>query len=339
METLDPRPNHRAALQREAQHWLLRFTSGTATAYDARAFKLWCGQSQAHIEVFAHTRRMWENLGPAAEAFMAREQVGFTPSTQVVASPATDVPRMQPRRMSRRAFIGGAIAASAAWMVLRPPMRLWPSLSDMVADYRTATGEQRDIELGLDLVLHINTQTAVNLRKENGRITGLDLLTGEIQMRDTSPHHMPFTVFAGGGRIEVGEQTRCNIRCFGSDIQVTGLDGTSTVAYLGRDAVLHTAQRANFGDGRISAIVPADVEATMAWRRRVLIFDGRPLAEVIEEINRYRPGEVILTNPQLAARKVQARISLNQLDDVAALIHDAYGVKVTNLPGGIMILS
>jgi transmembrane sensor len=209
----------------------------------------------------------------------------------------------------------------------------------MVADYRTATGEQRDIELGLDLVLHMNTQSSVNLRKTNGRVTGLDLLAGEIQVRDTSPHHMPFTVFAGGGRIEVGEQTRCNIRCFGPDIQVTGLDGTSTLEYQGRNAVLYTAQRANYGDGRISAISPADVEATMAWRRRVLIFDGRPLAEVIAEINRYRPGEIILTNQQLATRKVQARISLNQLGDVAALIHDAYGVKVTDLPGGIMILS
>jgi transmembrane sensor len=328
MRTFDPTPHRHAALHKEAQHWLLRFTSGAATAYDARAFKLWCEQSPAHVQAFAETRRMWDNLGPAAAAF-----------TAPAASPATDVPRMQPRRMSRRAFLGGAVAASAAWMVLRPPMRLWPSLSDIAADYRTATGEQRDIELGLDLVLHMNTQTSVNLRKTQGQITGLDLLAGEIQIRDTSSNHLPFTVFAGGGRIDVGEQTRCNIRCLGSNIQVTGLDGSSTLEYQGRDTVLHTAQRANFGEGLISAIVPADVEATMAWRRRVLIFDGRSLAEVISEINRYRPGDIILTNPQLAARKVQARISLNQLGDIAALIHDAYGAKVTDLPGGIMILS
>lgn len=335
MRTLDPTPHHHAALHKEAQHWLLCFTSGAATAYDARAFKLWCEQSPAHVQAFAETRRMWENLGPAAAAFAAREQAN---AAHVVPS-ATDVPRMQPRRMSRRTFLGGAVAASAAFMMLRPPMRLWPSLSDIAADYRTATGEQRDVELGQDLVLHMNTQTSVNLRKTDGRITGLDLLAGEIQVRDTSPHHLPFTVFAGGGRIEVGEQTRCNIRCFGSNIQVTGLDGSSTLEYQGRDTVLHTAQRANYGDGLISAIVPADVEATMAWRRRVLIFDGRPLAEVIAEINRYRPGDIILTNQQLAARKVQARISLNQLGDIAALIHDAYGAKVTDLPGGIMILS
>jgi ferric-dicitrate binding protein FerR (iron transport regulator) len=168
-----------------------------------------------------------------------------TPQRCHPSAPATDVPRMQPRRMSRRAFLGGAVAASAAWMVLRPPMRLWPSLSDIAADYRTATGEQRDIELGMDLVLHMNTQTSVNLRKTQGQITGLDLLAGEIQIRDTSSNHLPFTVFAGNGRIEVGEQTRCNIRCFGSDIQVTGMDGTSTLSIRGAKRYCTAAQRAN----------------------------------------------------------------------------------------------
>lgn len=339
MRNSDPMPNSRAALQKQAQHWLLRLTSGTATAYDARAFKLWCDQSPAHVKAFAETRRMWENLAPAAAAFVAREQGNVAGSNPVVTSPVTSSPRTQPRRMSRRAFLGSAIAASAAWMVLRPPMQLWPSLSDMAADYHTATGEQRDIELGPDRVLHMNTQTTVNLHKAEGQIVGLELLSGEIQVRNSSSLPQLLTVYAGGGRIQIGTQTRCNIRCMGPGIEVTGLDGTNTVLYQGKDAVLHAAQRADYGNGRIGAVVPANVELTMAWRRRVLIFDGRPLTEVIEEINRYRPGKIIVTNPELAARKVQARISLNQLADIAALIHDEYGATVTDLPGGILILS
>lgn len=337
MRNSDSMPHSRIALQKEAQHWLLRLTSGTATAYDAHAFKSWCGQSPAHVEAFADMRRMWENLGPAAAALAACQQ----PNTRIGTLPAAPSsvpsgPRMQPRRMSRRAFLGGAVAATAALMAMRPPLQLWPSLSDWVADYHTATGEQKDIELGADRVLHMNTQTTVNLRKDAGHVVGLELVAGEIQVRNASTS---FTVYAGDGRIQIDAQTRCNVRCIGSDIQVTGLDGRSTLLYQGSETVLHAAQRADYGDGRISPVVTADVEATMAWRRRVLIFDGRPLAEVIEEINRYRPGKIILTNPQLAARKVQARISLNQLADIAALIHDEYGAKVDDLPGGIMILS
>lgn len=322
--------DHRSALHKEAQHWLLRLTSGTATTYDARAFEHWCGQSRAHVEAFAETRRLWENLGPAAQALMAREQAA---SNRVTA-----LPRRDPR-MSRRAFLGAAIAASAALVVVHPPLQLWPSLSDMVADYRTATGEQREVDLGHGIVVQMNTQTAMNLRKSQGRVVGIELLGGEIQVKATATATGPIAVLAGGGRIDVAVQAKCNVRCYAADVQVTGLDGATTLLYKGRSAVLSTAQQADFGNGQFGQVVPADIEMTMAWRRRVLIFDGQSLSQVVEEINRYRPGKIILANDTLAARKVQARFSLNQLADVAALIQDAYGAKVTSLPGGIVILS
>jgi ferric-dicitrate binding protein FerR (iron transport regulator) len=242
-------------------------------------------------------------------------------------------------RMSRRAFLGAAVAASAALVIVHPPLQLWPSLSDMAADYRTATGEQREVDLGQGIVVQMNTQTAINLRKSQGQITGIDLHDGEIQVKATAATSAAINVFAGGGRIEVGASGKCNVRCDDAGVQVTGLDGAVTLRYQGQTAVLKTAQRADYGDGKFSQVVPADIETTMAWRRRELIFDGQPLAEVVHEINRYRPGKLILANETLATRKVQARFSLNQLTEAAALIQDAYGAKVTSLPGGIVILS
>jgi transmembrane sensor len=324
--------NNRAALHKEAQHWLLRLTSGTATTGDARAFEHWCGQSRAHVEAFAEMRRLWENLGPAAQSLLIREQRPGT-SGNVVPMPLTH------KRMSRRAFLGAAIAASAALVVVHPPLQLWPSLSDVVAYYRTAIGEQRDVDLGQGMVIHMNTRTAMNLRRSQGRLIGIDLLDGEIQVKAATDGGSPISVFAGGGRIDVGTQSKCNVRCYDSKVQVTGLDGDTELAYEGHRAVLKAAQQADYGNGQLGQVEPADIEMTMAWRRRVLIFDGQPLSQVVEEINRYRPGKIILANDTLAARKVQARLSLNQMADVPALIQDAYGAKITSLPGGIVILS
>lgn len=330
MPIIDNMALRRAALHKEAQHWLLRLTSGSATVQDARAFEHWCGQSAAHVEAFAETRRLWENLGPAAQAWTANERVRAAAASRH---------RANAPRMSRRAFLGAAVTASAALVLVHPPLQLWPSLSDMAADYRTATGEQREVDLGQGIVVQMNTQTALNLRKASGRVTGIDLLAGEIQVKATALAAGPVSVFVQGGRIEIGAMGKCNVRCDDAQVQVTGLDGTVTLHYEGQSAVLKTAQRAEFGDGRVGQVMPADMETTMAWRRRVLIFNGQPLAEVVREINRYRPGKIILANDELGMRKVQARFSLNQLADVAALIHDAYGAKVTSLPGGIVILS
>jgi ferric-dicitrate binding protein FerR (iron transport regulator) len=330
MQIPDQLAHHRAALRHEAQQWLLRLTSGAATTHDAHAFEHWCGQSHAHVEAFAEVRRLWENLGPAAQAWMAGEQA----RTAAKNSRATTLPRM-----SRRAFLGAAVAASAALVVMHPPLQLWPSLSDMVADYRTATGEQHEVDLGQGIVVQMNTQTAMNLRKSAGSVVGIDLLAGEIQIKALAAASGPVSVYAGGGRIDVDVMGKCNVRCDDAGVQVTGLDGVTMLRYAGHAAILKTAQRADYGDGRFGKVMPVDLETAMAWRRRVLIFDGQPLAEVVREINRYRQGRIIIANDSLAARKVQARFSLNQLADVAALIQDAYGAKVTHLPGGIVILS
>ncbi|MRB43370.1 iron dicitrate transport regulator FecR, partial [Bacillus thuringiensis] len=76
----------------------------------------------------------------------------------------------------------------------------------------------------------------------------------------------------------------------------------------------------------------------MAWRERMLVFNDVPLATVIDEINRYRPGMLLLLDKALGRRRVQARFSLDQLADVATLIRDAYGIEVTRLPGGVVLL-
>jgi transmembrane sensor len=306
MRTFDHTKAQQAALREEAQQWLLRLTSGAATTEDAQAFRDWCDKSQAHLEAFASARRLWKNLGPAAEIFTRHER--------------------------ERALTGATTDAA-------PPMHLWSSMSDVAADFHTGTGEQRRVEVAPGIVIEMNTQTSINVRQYQGRVVGIDLLGGELQVKNAATAGNGFVVYAGGGKAVVGMQALCNIRCLDSNVQFTGLDGVSSVQYQGRSAIIGGAQRVNYGNGQLFATVAADTELTMAWRRRVLIFDGQPLSDVVEEINRYRPGRIVLANAQLASRKVQARLSLNQLADVANLIHDAYGASVTSLPGGIVVLS
>jgi ferric-dicitrate binding protein FerR (iron transport regulator) len=317
---------HDSPLHREAREWLLLLTSGRATVADAQGFHRWCAQSVAHARAFAETRLMWEHLGSAARNLAQRER-------------APDRTADAPRRMSRRAFLGGAVAASAAALLLaRPPLRLWPDLSDLSADFRTATGEQRTVQVAPGVTVEMNTQTAFNLRKVDDHLVGMDLLDGEVQLQ-VAEGVGDFTVWAEKGRVQPAPGSQCNVRCLGGDVEVTGLDGTVRLDYRGRREALGVAQQASYGAHDMTAPAPADLERAMAWRRRVLVFENQPLSEVVAEINRYRPGRLVLTNETLASRKVRARFSLNQLADAATLIHEAFGARVRELPGGIVLLS
>jgi ferric-dicitrate binding protein FerR (iron transport regulator) len=70
-----------------------------------------------------------------------------------------------------------------------------------------------------------------------------------------------------------------------------------------------------------------------------LIYDNQPLADVVTDINRYRPGRIVITDHALGERRVHARFTLDQMADVATLIEDAYGAHATHLPGGWVLLS
>jgi ferric-dicitrate binding protein FerR (iron transport regulator) len=83
--------------------------------------------------------------------------------------------------------------------------------------------------------------------------------------------------------------------------------------------------------------VVVDTQAVVAWREQILVFNNATLATVVDEINRYRPGMLVLLNKQLGQRRVQARFSLQQLAGVALLIRDAYGAKCTGCRGVVLL--
>ncbi len=57
-------------------------------------------------------------------------------------------------------MLGGAIAAAAGYLVIRPPLDMWPSIEELSADYRTGEGEQRKVMLAPDISVELNTQTS-----------------------------------------------------------------------------------------------------------------------------------------------------------------------------------
>jgi transmembrane sensor len=316
-DALDP-------IDREAQDWVVRFASGEATSDDLQEGKRWCEQSPAHAAAFARASRLWDGLGPGA--FAGQPHVGR---------------RAALVRMTRRAVIGGAVAASAAGaaaLVVRPPFALWPSWSELTADYRTATGEQRHITLAGRASIEMNTQTSIVVRRGTSAGGQIELVAGEAMIATLPGASAPLTVTAGEGRAQASN-ARFNLRRDRAAACVTCLDGTVQVEYGTATLALQERQQITYdgrGLGKIAAVDPAVVTA---WQDGMLIFHATPLRQVIEDVNRYRPGRIILMNEQLAARLFSADFHIRNVDAVIPQIQRLFGAKVTSLPGGIVLLS
>ena len=315
------------SLRREAWTKLLHVTSGHASKADVAALRVWCAQSPRHAEAFAQVSGRWRAFGTAIENVA---QTGRPLRAAADASAGALI--------GRRAFLVGALGASAAGaavMIARPPMRLWPSLGEYVADYRTVTGERRHIALAARASVDMNTRTSLNVRAASDGGDQIELIGGEAAFATRS---RLVEVIAGNGRAWA-DDAQFSVRHNNSDICVTCLEGLVHVQQEGRSATLQKKQQVVYDGRNLGHVQNVDPIIVTAWREGELLFQNEPLARVVEEVNRYRPGRIILVNEALGKRRFTAQFKLDRLEVVITQLKAAFGARVVSLPGGVVLLS
>jgi transmembrane sensor len=313
--------------QREAIAWALRLKPGVATTHDVAAFKDWCLQNPAHAKAFANTRQLWEALGPAGQSVFDPNALQNLAASQ----------RVRANQIGRRAFLTGSVAASAAvaaYAAIHPPLNLWPSIAELNADYRTATGEQRRIVLANDIAIDMNTQTSIGLRPFADDADRIELIAGEGMIK-TRSHAIEVT--AGGGHAR-GVNAVFNIRRDGDKVSVTCLEGEVSVACQTSSVTLAGQHQVSYSDTGLAPISRTDSAAVTSWREGFLVFHDARLNDVIAEINRYRRGRIVIVGKALGQRLVNGRFYLARLDEVVEKFQNAFGAHVTSLPGGVVIM-
>jgi transmembrane sensor len=318
----------RDVLLHEALDRVARLKAGAPTRADVEALARWREQSPAHEEAFRKAARLFRNAGVAAD-----ELAGQARSIDV----APTLHGQRPGRLARRALLGGAIAAAAAgYLVIRPPLGMWPSLEELSADYRTGKGEQRKVAVSSDVSLELNTQTSVALRAAPDE-TRIELIAGEASVTATRPPARPFVMLAASGRISA-TQGDFNARCLDGRVRVSCLNGTVHVAHGGQTVQLHAAEQVSYSLGGFGAPVAVDPAQVAAWQAGLLIFRDQTLADVVDEVNRYRSGKIIITSAELKLRVVNGTFQISKLGDFVLQVQQLFGAQVRSLPGGVVLL-
>ncbi len=130
---------------------------------------------------FARAAQLWRGFGEAAQASQPER---FQFSTWRAS-----------RYASRRALLGrrsGAAAIAASYLVVRPPLGLWPSWGEMLADYRTEEGRAQDgRDQPREVSLELGTLTSVSVRATADHPT-VDLIAGEVKSSLPTPNWPPW---------------------------------------------------------------------------------------------------------------------------------------------------
>jgi transmembrane sensor len=322
----------RSDLEREALARVRHLVSGGATIDDVEEAKRWKQQSPEHADAFTFAGKLWDRLGPAGHNVLERRGERLLPGRAITRQP----------QLSRRAVLGGAtaLAASAtAYVAIRPPFELWPSVSELAADYRTATGEQQRIALAEGASIELNTQTSISFGSSSETRDHIELISGEAAISTGQALKSPLTVAAGYGRFSA-QNARFNVRYDGrASCSVSCLQGSLRVERFGSSLMLEAGRHVAYTPRGLSPSDVIDPDAIASWQGGLLVFRQTPLAEVVAEINRYRPGKILLLNAELGHRPVNARFRIENVDEIMTLAQRVFGAKVRSLPGGLVLLT
>ncbi len=312
------------AQEDKAFEWLTLLTSGEVSTEELEALARWRAQNPANEAAFVEAGRLWRSVGPAVASVAGQGGQARSPRPSM--------------RVGRRVVLGGALAAGAGYAIVQSPLGLWPSLSELTSDYRTGAGQQRRITAQGGAQIDLNTRTSVDLRQAAGGAERIELIAGEVSIVTAAKASRVTVALAGNGRATATDAI-FNMRRNGSSVCVTCVAGSVLVEQGGHGVTILQRQQVSYTDQGLGAAIEIDPADVTAWQKGVLVFHDEPLGRVIEEVNRYWPGWIVVTNEILRNRLVTARFKLDRLEDVITQVRLVFHANVTRLPGGIVVLS
>lgn len=313
-------------VEREARDWLQRLVSDQVAPADLAALDRWRAESPEHRRAFARASLLWDVLGKVAREADARD-AARRPARALLARP-----------VGRRALLAGSAAASLAYLMARPPLHLWPAFSELMAPYRTGTGERRQLAIASGIAVEMDAQTSLTAPLAVNQHYAMELISGQLAVSVKADAAQPVVIAAAEGRSRAAS-ANFDVRCFGSSACVTCVEGAVEVTYQSTTVSLGPGRQLNYGGGTLGSAIATDPAVVTAWQRGLLVFSDVPLAQVVEEVNRYRPGRIVLLNRSLGERRVVAGFRLDRIDDVVSYLIGAFGARIRSLPGGVVLVS
>lgn len=298
-----------------AANWYATLRSEAAGAADRQAWQDWLDQSEAHARAWSYIETVSQRFDPLRSGGHQAAQAGVNAARRGSVG----------RRQVLVGLAGACGLGLAGWMGWRHT-----GLPDMLmgwgADYRTATGEQRDITLADGTRVWLNTDTAlrVEYRADARR---LKLASGEILIQTAhDTHGRPFYVDTRYGRLQAlgtrfsvyHDNRRTRLDVFESTVEIHNSAGSVQRVAAGA--------RAEFTADGISPILPAE-RAREAWRRGVVVADNIPLQALIDELARYRRGHIGIA-PQVAKLSVMGVYPAHDTDRALAMLETTLPIRI-----------
>ncbi|WP_422000653.1 FecR family protein [Reyranella sp.] len=319
-------------IEDSAALWAARLGEGPIDADAQRRLARWLAEDPRHRAAFAEAQAAWRLMEAVARS--PGDALAATPRPLLAKGPAKAAARWWRPAMALAASLLVLVAGAIAWQGDLVPL--------VAADYRTAPGERRTVALADGSRVELGPHSAIALRFD-ARERRIELLQGLayfIAAPRRGAEERPFVVQAGTGRARA-LGTEFEVQRLSGAAEVTVVEHEVAVAARPADAaadaplaevVLSPGQSVRYSAAGLGPVRAADLDRALAWRRDRLVFDRAPLAEVVETVNLYRRGRIVLGSAALAQRRVSGVFDMTDPDAVLAAIARELGAHTVSAP-------
>ncbi|OZI77311.1 FecR family protein [Bordetella genomosp. 12] len=277
----------------------------------------------------------WKRVDPrhAAAAVAMEGLLGHVRSVRGGAAGSAALASVLGTQSRRRAkTYAAALALACALLIpLWAVLRVYPP-AYLMADVRTSTGQWTTQTLADGTRITLNSASAVNLRYDAAR-RAIELLQGEILVEVAKDAARPFVVETRDGSMRA-LGTRFVVSREEDDTVLQVLEsrvGVQTAqqrrAHSTESTVVHAGEGVRIRADGVSPVTPLDARSIEeAWAQHRLLVDDRPLAEVLDDLSRYRSGSIQYDASAIRHLRISAVLPLDDTDRALQLL-------AANLPG------
>ncbi|MCB5190987.1 FecR domain-containing protein [Methylobacillus arboreus] len=243
--------------------------------------------------------------GDAFSLFEEELRLGF-PSREEILREAKEQ-TLARKKARRRAIKLGLLLVVTSILAIDPAWK--------VDTLTTVVGEQRQHRLIDGSTVALNTNTVLKVEQ---RLRSRQLVLKQGEAAFTVSHGWrPFIVTADDTTVmDIG--TAFSVRLKAQDVRVAVSQGAVNVAVGQQQQTLAAGQAITSSQGRLGVLQDIDVDQETAWQQGKWMFDGTPLINVAEEIQRYR-GQSVQVSEQASSIRVSG---IYDIQGVEAFIDD-----------------
>jgi transmembrane sensor len=323
-------------LKVQAAYWFSVMERGFSYQ-EKHDFSSWLNQETTH-------RNAFENLSRATKhSAVLNEFSGLFP-TETVNHPKKIKKAFLTTAVSIFLFI---IITLVIVLTAFSPISSTPSNQNKI--YATNIGEQASYTLQDGSVLHLNTNTKIRINYSETQ-RKLTLLQGEANFDVATDSKRPFTVVTGDASftalgtifniqknnnpladielvVEEGKvllsKTHDVEGSLNKELSHTELEYLpGTIIYSGEMAVIEKNRPLN-----VLTISQEKQDKNLAWQQGMLIFNGEPLEEVLEEITRYSENNFVILDPKLTQIKISGLFKSNDIKGLLSSLQSNLSIK------------